>query len=211
MSRMRLRLLRDGDARALAFTEYVQALHHAVGRAGLPVARGKHKYRLTPGPPLAQGQCSRCEYVDFELEDAITGIAFLKAFSPHLPPGVQAVSARRLPVDAPHLRAAVMGFVYAVHASLDAQKADEFRQRAEWPFSRDRQGRIQNFDLKRSVARLMTGPIETRMHVRVLPEGTPKPQEVIASIFDLSMETVERLTMVRIWVQLIPVRFASHE
>ncbi|HOF40087.1 MAG TPA: TIGR03936 family radical SAM-associated protein [Candidatus Hydrogenedentes bacterium] len=189
MSVLRVRLTRGQALRGLIFRKFVDSVRGAVERAGLPVARNRRGApRLEAGPHLAPAHTSRCEYIDFELTDPITGREFLRRLSMELPAGVDAVSARRLPPGSKNLKAAVRVLRYRVAGDFRPEQAERFRRASSWPVVRIRKGQERCLDLRRSVARLDVGPGEVTMEIEVRVDGTPRPEEVIASVFGIPLE-----------------------
>lgn len=189
MSVLRVRLTRGQVLRGLVFREFVDLMREAVERAGLPVVRNRRGApRLETGPHLAPAHTSRCEYMDFELTDPITGREFLQRLLKELPAGVEAVSARRLPPGSKSLKAAVRVLRYRVSGDFAPEQAERFRQAGSWPLVRIRKGRERCLDLRRSVARLDVGPGEVTMDIEVRADGTPRPEEVVASVFGIPLE-----------------------
>ncbi|MBN2307614.1 MAG: DUF2344 domain-containing protein [Candidatus Hydrogenedentes bacterium] len=205
MAVMRVKLARTAPARWLEHREFVQIVRDAVLRAGLPVAGGRGAPPapcITPGPPLRAGYLSRGEYVDFELTEPTTAREFGRRLAAELPPGLEVVWQRRLPARAKHLRAAVTGFTYTVSARLDPARARAFAEATTWPHVRVRPARVQEFDLKRSVSRLDVRPEQARIDIEVRPDGTPKLEEVLESIFGIPPEESATIPTERAAVKL---------
>jgi radical SAM-linked protein len=186
MSVLRVRLTRGAALRGTVFKEFVDLVREAADRAELPVTRTKRGVpRIDTGPHLAPTHTSQCEYMDFELSEPITGREFTQRLAAKLPEGVAVWSARRLPPGAPSLKAAVRSFRYRVSGDFSPEEAERFRRADTWPVVRIRKGRERTLDLRRSVARLEVLPREVIMDIEVRAEGTPKPEEVIASVFGM--------------------------
>ena len=186
MSVLRVRLTRGRALRGRLFREFVDVVRGAVERAGLPVARsGRGVPRVESGPHLAPAHTSQCEYMDFELTDPITGAEFLRRLSAELPEGIGAMSARRLPPGARSLKATVRLLRYRVAGEFTPEQAERFRRAGAWPVVLIRKGQERALYLRRSVARLEVGPGEVTMDIEVRADGTPKPEEVIASVFGI--------------------------
>ena len=189
MSVLRVRLARGAALRGMVFKDFVDLVREAADRAGLPVARTKRGLpRIDTGPHLAPTHTSQCEYMDFELSEPITGAEFARRLAAELREGVAVKSARRLPPGAPSLKAAIRSFRYRVPGAFSPEKAERFRRADAWPVVRIRKGRERTLDLRRSVSRLETLPGEVIMDIEVRAEGTPKPEEVLASVFGMPQE-----------------------
>ncbi|MCP4640058.1 MAG: DUF2344 domain-containing protein [bacterium] len=207
MSVVRLRLARGGPVRHWSHREYVDAVHEAVDRAGLPVVRGTgraHRYLITPGPPLTPGHGSRCEYVDFELAGPMTAAEFGKRLERTLPDGLHVLWQRPVPRRSAHLRAAVRAFRYAVRTDVSPEKAEAFERAETWPLTRVRKNRERRLDLKRSVSGLRVEPGCVSFTVEVRDVGTPKVEEVMASIFGIAAQDALALSTERVDCELDP-------
>lgn len=198
MSVLRVRLARGPALAGMPFKDFVERVRSAAARAGLPVARTRHGVpRLQAGPHLAPAHTSQCEYVDFELVEPITGTAFMARLAAELPAGLEVRSARRLPPGARSVKAVARTFRYRVAGVFPPEKAERFCRADTWPLVRLRKGQKRTLDLRRSVSKLEVGPGEVIMDIEVRAEGTPKPEEVIASVFGTPPEDALLLKMER--------------
>ena len=100
--------------------------------------------------------------------------------------------------------AAVASFCYAIREALDPEKIQAFLEARQWPLVQTRKGRERVLDLKVSVPRLECYGKEVVMLIERLAQGTPKPNEVIASVFGLTGEQIVRLQVERVHVRLVP-------
>lgn len=186
MSVLRVRLARGPALRGMLFKEFVDLVRNAVARAGLPVTRTRKGVpRVQTGPHLAPAHTSQCEYMDFELSEPITGAEFMRRLAAEVPEGVELRSARRVPPGAKPLKAAIRTFRYRVRGEFARAEAERFRQASTWPVIRTRKGQERTLDLRRCVSKLEVGPGEVIMDIEARAEGTPKPEEVIASVFGI--------------------------
>ncbi|MFO7975579.1 MAG: TIGR03936 family radical SAM-associated protein [Candidatus Hydrogenedentota bacterium] len=186
MSVLRVRMTRGPALRGMLFKEFVDRVRGVVDRAGVPVARTRGGMpRIQAGPHLAPSHTSQCEYMDFELSEPITGAEFMRRLAAELPEGFEVRSARRLPPGAKPLKAAIRTLRYRVRGQFDPEQAERFRRANTWPVVRTRKGRERTLDLRRSVSKLEVGPKEVIMDIEVRAEGTPKPEEVLASVFGI--------------------------
>jgi len=203
MSVLRVRLARGSAFNGTRFNDFVEQVRSAVNRAALPVARTRHGApRLQAGPHLAPTHTSQCEYIDFVLSEPITGTAFMARLAAELPAGLEVRSARRLPPGAPSVKAAARTFRYRVAGVFAPEKAERFCRAGAWPVVRLRKGQKRTLDLRCSVSKLEVGPGEVIMDIEVRAEGTPKPEEVIASVFDTPWEDALLLKTERHGVRL---------
>lgn len=185
---LRVRLARDEPVRWLTQSEFVRQVSDAADRAGLPLARSavpQAKPIITPGPPLSLGHTSRCEYMDFGLDAPIPALEFGRRLGAALPEGIRVLWQWRLPPRALHPRAAVVGFCYTILVEVEPKKAEAFAKADVWPLRQMRKKGERVLDLKQSVSRLAVERGSTVIHLRVRPEGTPKPEEVLESVFGI--------------------------
>lgn len=214
MSWVRVRLARGDHARGWLHKDFVAAVYAAVERAGLPVARagGRSRLRLVSGPPLAPEHVSCCEYLDMELDEAITLREFGRRLAERLPDGLEVMSVRRLPPGGANLRATSKAFCYTIGGHFDEERAERFRHAAQWPMARRRRERERVLDLKRSVSRLELRADGVEMVIEARPEGTPKPEEILESVFGISQEQARLLPTARIGIRFAdqPRRLSSH-
>ncbi|MBI5091558.1 MAG: DUF2344 domain-containing protein [Candidatus Hydrogenedentes bacterium] len=211
---MRVKLARDARAGALSHQEYIEALQEAVMRSELPVARSggsAPRFRITSGPPLRPGQTSRCEYVDFEMCRPLSGAEFGRRLAETLPAGIELVWQKRLPAGALHLMACVESLSYEIGGQFDPQRAALFNAAEHWPATRKRTKKEQTFDLKRSVTRLDVHPGGLSMRITVLAEGTPKPEDVLVSVFGMEPEEAQHLPMERTAITLKSSSMANYQ
>jgi radical SAM-linked protein len=208
MGTLRARFARGPEVSAWTHQDFVAAIRDAADRSGLPLARGSGGVpRIAAGPPLAQGYVSRCEYMDFEVSEPITSAAFGRGLAPLLPEGVELVWQRRIRSRSPHLRAAVTAYSYTVPGEFERARADAFARARVWPYRRIRAKKgNQEFDLKQSVSRLETRPDGLTLTIEVRPDGTPKPAEIVESVFGMPADQARRLQMERVGVRFLPVK-----
>ena len=196
MPRIRLRLTRDITLAGLSHRAYGDLVREALAQSGLPTARASSqpsRPRITLGPPLPEGYTSFCEFVDVELPPAgtcppISAAAFAHTLAHALPKGIGLRWARRVPDRAGHLGAMTGGFWYTIGGEFEPAAAARFAQSTAWPFVRMRKGRERVLDLKKSVPRLVITTEGVELNIEVHPEGTPKPAEVLQSIFGVPCE-----------------------
>ena len=208
MATLRARFARGPEVSQWTHQDFVAAVRDAADRSPLPLTRGSGGMpRIAAGPPLAQGHVSRCEYMDFEVTEPITAAAFGRGLAPQLPKGVQLVWQRRIPSCSPHLRAAVTAYRYAVPGDFERQRAEAFARAPVWPYRRIRPKKgDQEFDLKQSVSRLEVQPGRLTLTIEVRPDGTPKPAEVVESVFGMPADQARQVQMEREGIRFLPSR-----
>jgi len=211
---MRVKLARVPSVGTNSHQEYLAALHDAVFRSQLPVTRthsAPPRFRIVSGPPLGAGHASRCEYVDFELRHPISGPEFGRRLARELPPGLELLWQKRMPPGTPHLMASVISFTYDIEGTFDPQRAVAFAEATQWPVTRQRAKKSQTFDIKRSVTHLDVHPHGITLKITVQPDGTPKPEDVLAAVFGVTPEDARNLAVVRTAVTLDPSPKVYHQ
>ncbi len=200
---MRAKFSRESAAREWTFQEFLRHIHDAAEHSGLPMARtASRRLRITAGPPLIQGQTSRCEYLDFDLGAPLTSAEFAKCLAPQFPDGVRLLWQRRVGSSVLHLKAAAQAFAYRIAGAFDPAAVSAFHASARWPMARTKTSGLRHFDLKRSVLRLEADAEGLSLVIAVQPDGTPKPAEVVAAVFGLDLEHAASLPTERIAIGL---------
>lgn len=207
MALLRVKLARGAAARWLTPREFLLSIHEAVAKANLPVKRrggARSHFRITPGPPLRPGHLSRCEYVDFELCVPMAAVEFGRRLDEALPEGLEVLWQKRMPPRTPTIKAAVKSFAYTIEFVPDPEKAAAFDRAESWPLKQFRKNRERVLDLKQSISYLELQPDKVIVRIKVRGEGTPKPEEVIASIFGIPPDEVMQFPTERTDMRLAP-------
>lgn len=213
MSLMRVKFARERAARWLLQREFLHAIQEAVLAAGLPVATtggSTPRPACAPGLPLAPGHLSRCEYVDFVICSPITATEFGRRLSSALPEGIRALWQGRMKARTPNPKAAIRGFRYVCRGTFDPGRAEAFRVAPSWPLPQFRKGRERILELKRSITRLRVEPNRVIFDIEVRGEGMPKPEEVIASVFGMTLQEAMALPTERTAARFERIR-PSHQ
>ena len=208
MSLMRVKFAKGNPARGLLHREFLHAIQNAVLAAKLPVITTGvpiPRPAYAAGLPLGTGHLSRCEYVDFAVCSPITATEFGRRLTPELPEGISAVWQRRMARQTLSLKAAIRGFRYLSWGVFDAAKAEAFHAAATWPLVQVRKERQRVLDLKRNVLWLNVEPNRVIFDIEVREEGMPKPEEVIASVFGITLEEAMALSTERIAARFVTV------
>jgi radical SAM-linked protein len=206
MSLMRAKFTREAPVQWMLYREYLHAIQQAVEAADLPVASAGTPPRpvLQSGLPLAPGHLSRCEYVDFVVCSPLTAADFGRRLSHALPAGIRLVWQRRMPSRTPSLKAAIRGFRYTMSGAFDPARGTAFEAAPTWPLVQIRKGRERVLDLKQSVPRLRVEPNRVIFDIEVREEGMPKPEEVFASVFGVTLQEALSVPTERTAVRLAP-------
>jgi len=192
--------------------DLLRVLQEAVAVAGLPVNRvdgRRQPYEIELGLGAAPGHLSRCEYVDFVVCLPITATEFARRLASALPPGLEVLWQRRLSARTPSLKTAPQRYRYILWGAADPERAAAFHGAETWPWTRLRKGRARVLDLKQSVSRLRVEPGRVILDIVVREEGTPKPEEVYASVFGVSIEEAMLLPAERADTQPAPPPFLA--
>ncbi|MDX9971638.1 MAG: TIGR03936 family radical SAM-associated protein [FCB group bacterium] len=208
MSLMRVKFTREDPVRGLLHREFLQLIQRSIQAARLPVATtdgAEPRPVCAAGLPLAAGHLSRCEYVDFVVCLPITATEFGRRLAAELPEGIRNTWQRRLGNQTLSLKAAIRGFRYRVSGIVDPARAEAYNAATAWPLTQIRKGRERVLDLKRNVRWLQVEPNRVIFDIEVREEGMPKPEEVIASVFGMTLEEATALTTER-----AAARFASN-
>ncbi|HOE66720.1 MAG TPA: TIGR03936 family radical SAM-associated protein [Candidatus Hydrogenedentes bacterium] len=207
MGVIRAKFARGMETRCWTQQEFLDSIHRALEACAAPVVRSagqRGRFRMMAGPPLSLGYISRCEYIDFDMAEALTAAALGARLRPCLPSGVTLLWLRRLPAQALGIKAAVRGFTYRVGGAFSPARVAAFRAAPTWPWVRKKPGGERILDLKKSVARLEAFPDELWMDIVVREEGTPKPTEVLAAVFTVAEDAMHEWVMERIAMRFAP-------
>lgn len=204
---MRVKFTREDPVRWLLHREFLHLVQQAVQAAGLPVSTtggSQPQPVCASGLPLSVGHLSCCEYVDFVVCLPITATEFGRRLAPELPEGIRTTWQGRMACQTPSLKAAIRGFRYRVSGIVDPAPAEAYNAATVWPLPQMRKGRERILDLKRNVPWLRVEPNRVIFDIEVREEGMPKPEEVIASVFGMTLQEATALTIER-----TAARFAS--
>ena len=213
--RMRLRFTRGKRFIGLTQKAYVSEVMEAIRRAEVPVAMGSGtppRPRLTTGLSLPMGYTSQCEYVDVELlppnaMPPMTTATFVGRLRDCLPEDIELRSARRIPPRTPHIRGSVCDVCYTIRGIFDPARAAAFRTCASWLVEQERKGKTRKLDLKQCVLGLEIHSETLRIKLAVRPTGTPKPEEILMSVFATPKAALGGYSIERTAMRLAPAPY----
>lgn len=207
MSPLRLRFTRGRPQRHWPHGAFIQAVHDALDRAKVPVARQASR-RSRPvtesGPPLPLGYTSRCEYIDAVLARPMAAVSVAERLAPELPDGIRLLWQRHVPPWAGPLRARVREIAYCIEFTAGPAQADAFNEAPHWPMVREKRGVQRRLDLKESVTRVFVRATQVHLCVAARPEGTPKPEEILEVVFGVPHAQAQQLSIERRALRLAP-------
>ena len=181
--RVRIRFSKSGDLRFIGHHDLVRALERLFRRAQLPLAfsQGFHpKPRISFPLALALGIEGRCEMLELELTEVLSGEEILARLAEHTIPGLQFLSADVVPPGA--AKARVERVVYEI--SVPDNRLDAVRSRIQELCRRselvlEREGRNSSRDYRSQLEDLCLENNLLRMTIRIDPHGSIHPRDVL--------------------------------
>jgi radical SAM-linked protein len=189
--RYRVRFAKEGRARFLGHLDLTRALLRALRRARVPLLYSQGfnpKPKVAFGPALSVGISSEGEYVDLEVQAPLERAGFLAAVGEALPSGLRLLDVQPADHAGLALGEAVRAARYRVEAPGEpdlARAIERFRSRGPVVIERQRNGKVQCFDLTRDLLGLEpVGPQAARLTLSMTANGASvRPDEVMAEIF----------------------------
>ena len=132
--KIRARLRKGDEVRFISHLDLTRTMERAVRRAGLPVAfsQGFHPHpRISFGPALATGITSDAEYLDFELSGPLSVEDFISCLNSQLPPGLEILEARAIPLQAESLTRIIDAALYWLYLRKEDLLSPERLKQAE--------------------------------------------------------------------------------
>ena len=206
----------------LSHLDTIRVWQRAFARAGigLEMSQGHSpRPKLGFGPPLAVGHSSDTEYLDASVRDATVTSRLAAELNEVLPEDIRVVNVRRLLPREAAISASIDTIVYRIKladnliGADDGAKSvqellDEFLAKDEMVFERERKGRIQQIDLRKTVRDISIDSadgLSTIMIAIDLGRGAyPKPEEVLRSVFNVMDTSTEEIEIRR-----VDIRFRS--
>lgn len=190
--RVRMQFTKQGPVRFLSHLDLLKCVERALRRSELPVAytEGFHpRIRISFGPALALGHASVSEWMDVDMATEIDAESVCARLNRSLPAGLEVQSARVLPSGVRSLQASIQRACYRVQLDVSSPlDADVLRQRIEDVLrqqeielkKKNRAVNLRAFidDLRLAVER----PMVLEVTLRVGPEGSVRPEDVIAAL-----------------------------
>jgi radical SAM family uncharacterized protein/radical SAM-linked protein len=208
LQRIRCTYSKTGAARFISHLELIDVFTRALRRATLPVAysAGHHpqpRLRFSPGLPV--GAESDCEVVDVDFTHTLPVEDFRQRFAGQLPEGLTILDVREVSLREPSPDQGLRGFRYLIDvdslvdgddgADLDRRLA-EFAGAATFPVRKRRPRGDKEVDACRFVTRAQRiDRCTVELDVRFTNEGSLKPSEFLAAVFDLDETTARALPL----------------
>ncbi len=194
----------------LSHLDVIRLWQRALARAKINVEMTQGfspRPKLGFGPPLSVGHSSRSEYLDADINEAISSQQLAERLNETLPDGIHVLHARRLRPGESSAAAAIQAFVYNVTvphglfgATVEASIAtaqtrlDEFDRTETHMIERPRKGRIQHIDLRKTVSDIAISRDDPNLLISMtidLTQGAyPKPEEVLTNIFKIDLKDI---------------------
>lgn len=203
--RVRIRFSKQGDLRFVGHHDLARIVERLFRRAGVRPAysQGFHpKPRFNFPSALALGIEGVHEVLEVELAEAMTGEELAARLASHAVPGLVIRSIEPLPPSAPPARVKRVVYCLEVPAERRAALQARLREVASSPsFPVHRPAKGKTFELREWVEELALEGGVLRMSLRVDPQGSLHPREVLAV---LGLEDLESqgIPLVRADVEL---------
>jgi len=210
-SKLRFRFAKRGDLRLVSHHDLMRCLERILRRAGLPVA---HSQGFNPRPKatfalaMALGIEGRREVLDLELTETIDPEDVLRRLSAEAPPGLDFLEVEAIPLTGRAARVAAARYHLPIpeeHRDAARAAVADLLTRASWPYTRHRQDRTIELDLRPFVLDAFVsddGALSFRL--KVASDGSARPEEIIDAL-GLSWLTSQGAVLVRDDVELSPV------
>lgn len=205
LTRIRLRLAKQGRARMIGHLEYIKMFQRAVRRARLPMrfSQGYHPLpKISYLEALPMGVASEAELIDLELLRPMNVDALVMELNVQLPEGFTIVEGTKIPWKAASPSAALASSHYRVPLpKLVPQDLDEriagFLGAEQIPYEKHHKGRLKRLDLRPDIVALSrtAGALELE-----LKKGSPL--QVAALVLDLEVEQIRKLGVLKTAVRL---------
>jgi radical SAM-linked protein len=184
--RVRIRFGKQGDLRFLGHRDLVRLMERLFRRAGLPLgmSEGFHpKPRMSFPSALAVGIEGRDEVMELELAENCTVEELSERLHAHTLPGLEFHALEVLAPGTPKAQLRSGTYQVPIPAERQTELAGRITQlvdAASWPIERPR-GRSP-LDLRRFVEEVTLADGVLRMRLRIDPQGSAGPRDVLAAL-----------------------------
>jgi radical SAM-linked protein len=189
MNRYKYRIL-FSKTEAMRFTGHLdlfRAWERLLRRAQVPLAysTGFHPHpKIQIGAALPLGVTGENELVDIETSEECDANALARQIAEAVPPGVSDIRVNALPADSPGLEKLVVAGDYSAEL-LDGAWPEDLPQRivhlmVNATLLRERRGK--SYDLRPRILSLARDGNTLRMRLRLEPDATGRPDEVLAAL-----------------------------
>lgn len=196
-TRFRLEYSKGEEIRWISHLDLVRTFERAIRRADIPIAysQGYHPHpKISFGPPLPLGMTGEAEYVDLQLAQPY-GKDLVSNLQAVLPKGFWIVQAKPIFGKTESLSAAITLAEYEVDLSRldDRARLEEsiasFLQQDKVMIERVAKDKEKRVDIRALVDELqmdIDGSPILKLRLKIRPEGSVRPLDVIEKLFDLS-------------------------
>ncbi|MBM3461610.1 MAG: DUF2344 domain-containing protein [Armatimonadetes bacterium] len=195
-ARVRMKFAKSGRVRFLSHLDTMKSMERALRRAGLPVSysEGFHPHmRFSFGPALALGHGSVAEWLDLDIGQPLDAEEVKAALNRALPPGLEILEARTVPLQTPTLGATLRRAVYRVRLAAEAFEGVPERLQAllaqqEIPLQKKNTRKNTNTNTKIVNVRSFVEDVRIvedfllLLTLRLGPEGSIRPEDVLAHL-----------------------------
>jgi len=212
LTKVRLRLSKQGRARMVGHLEYLTMFQRALRRSKLPI-RFSQGFHPTPKvsylEALPMGVTSEAELVDLELTRPVPIGQIVADLNAQLPEGFAIIAGEIVPWKNPSPSASVASSLYRVPLPVPApadlaERLKSFLATDQLLVSRLKKGREEKIDLRPDVLRIDRVENELELELR---KGSPL--QVAAWLLQIEVEAVRRLQVRKIGITLKPVPLAA--
>jgi radical SAM family uncharacterized protein/radical SAM-linked protein len=205
--RVRLTYAKRERSRFISHLELIEVIDRACRRARLPLAfsqgyRPAPRLRFSPGLPV--GAESDCEIVDIDLSERLAAVEVGRRLGGCLPDGLRVLAAEEIALRAPSPEYGLLGFRYRIDVgelldgngvAIDARLTDFERQSTFRMRKRTGAGE-KIIDARPLVARIARpAPHLVELDLRFTANGSVKPTDLLAALFDLPGEVARALPL----------------
>ncbi len=198
-TKYRAQIRKGAEISVLSHLDYMNVFMRALIRSKLPAAwsEGFNPHlKVSFATALAVGVTSDCEYVDFELTAPINAAEVSKRLNEQLPKGAEILRLKKLRGKVQPVMSLVDLSRYEIRLPFDEKFFDaaqisvkNFNDAPEIKFTRVTPKKVREFDAKKYLAEPITmrnaqcvmrnDEIKINFAVKILPEGSLKPSEVL--------------------------------
>lgn len=200
MPKLRLEVTKDDEIRFISHLEYARAIERAIRRAKLPAAYSEGfnpHMKFAFASALALGVTSSVEYLDLELNESIPVDTVVKKLSKELPPGIRIHKGKYIPDKASALMSIVNLASYTISLDVPSETAsaqvaksiEEFNARKSLLYTRKSLKGTREIEIKEYLTtdigiKITNENIKLFMDIKIMPNGSVKPSEVLAALID---------------------------
>lgn len=206
MAKLRLEITKGEEIRYISHLDYASAMERAIIRAKLPAAYSEGfnpHMKISFASALAVGVTSQAEYMDLELKEEVDISQGVKELMATLPLGIIVKGARYVPANVPALMAIVNLATYDVIVPLiDNYGAIEegikhFNEAQEVLYTRHTPKGKKEIEVKQYMAKPIVAiwqdtVVKLAMDIKITPNGSIKPGEILAVLVAMFGCNVDR-------------------